>query len=56
VNLMRRMLSSTHYEVQELLQTAFEKGYRDTMGLEAEEVFQRVEEIKRRGRYVDKES
>ncbi|MCX6642284.1 MAG: Kae1-associated kinase Bud32 [Candidatus Bathyarchaeota archaeon] len=56
VNLMRRMLSSTHYEVQELLQTAFDEGYRDTMGLEAEGVFQRVEEIRRRGRYVDKES
>jgi TP53 regulating kinase-like protein len=56
VNLMRRMLSSTHYEVQELLQGAFDEGYRDTMGLEAEGVFQRVEDIRRRGRYVDKES
>jgi TP53 regulating kinase-like protein len=56
LNLMRRMLSSTHYEVQELLQGAFDEGYRDAMGLEAESVFQRVEDIKRRGRYVEKES
>jgi TP53 regulating kinase and related kinases len=56
LNLMSRMLSSTHYKVQDLLQSAFDEGYRDAMGLEAEGVFQRVEEIKRRGRYVDKES
>jgi TP53 regulating kinase and related kinases len=56
LNLMRRMLSSTHYELQELLQGAFDEGYKDTMGLEAESVFQRLEDIKRRGRYVDKES
>ncbi len=56
LNLMRRMLNSTHYEERELLQSAFDEGYRDTMGLEAEGVFQRVEDIKRRGRYIDKES
>ena len=55
VNLMRRMLSSTHYAVQDELSTAFDAGYREALGPEAEEVLQRVEEIRKRGRYVDKD-
>jgi Kae1-associated kinase Bud32 len=55
LNLMVRMLASTHYTVMEPLLESFKEGYRDIMGPEAEEVFQRAEEIRRRGRYVDKE-
>ncbi len=54
-NLMVRMLASTHYTVMEILLEAFKEGYRETMGPEAEEVFQRADEVRRRGRYIDKE-
>jgi TP53 regulating kinase and related kinases len=54
-NLMARMLASTHYVLMEPLLESFKEGYRITMGSEAEEVFQRADEIKRRGRYIDKE-
>ena len=54
-NLMVRMLASTHYNVIDMLLEAFMEGYRETMGPEAEEVFQRADEVRRRGRYIDKE-
>jgi len=54
-NLMVRMLASTHYTTMEPLLESFKEGYRDTMGYEAEAVFQRAEEVRRRGRYIDKE-
>ncbi len=54
-NLMVRMLASTHYTIMESLLEAFKEGYRASMGPEAEEVFQRADEIRRRGRYIDKE-
>ncbi len=54
-NLMVRMLASTHYTIMEPLLESFKEGYRATMGPEAEEVFQRADEIRRRGRYIDKE-
>jgi Kae1-associated kinase Bud32 len=54
-NLMVRMLASTHYTIMEPLLESFKEGYRGTMGSEAEAVFQRAEEIRRRGRYIDKE-
>ena len=53
-NLMVRMLASTHYTIMEQLLESFKEGYRATMGPEAEEVFQRADEIRRRGRYIDK--
>jgi len=52
---MVRMLASTHYTIMEPLLESFKEGYRYAMGSEAEAVFQRAEEIRRRGRYVDKE-
>jgi len=55
INLMHRMLSSTHYDLQELLQDAFDEGYKEVLGLESEEVLQRVEDIRKRGRYIEKE-
>jgi len=54
-NLMVRMLASTHYTIMEPLLESFKDGYRTTMGPEAEEVFKRADEIRRRGRYIDKE-
>jgi len=54
-NLMIRMLASTHYTIMDELLEAFKEGYRVSMGAEAEEVFQRADEIRRRGRYIDKE-
>jgi TP53 regulating kinase and related kinases len=55
LNLMIRMLASTHYTIMEPLLESFKEGYRKAMGEEAEEVFQRADEIRRRGRYIDKE-
>jgi TP53 regulating kinase-like protein len=55
LNLMRRMLASTHFKYVEELLSAFEEGYRLSMGEEAEGVIERMEEIARRGRYVEKE-
>jgi len=53
LNLMNRMLTSTHYRYQELLLEAFKAGYRET-NPEAEEALQRMEEVARRGRYIEK--
>jgi len=55
LNLMRRMLMSTHFKYVEELLSAFEEGYRLSMGEEAEGVIERMEEIAKRGRYVEKE-
>ncbi len=54
-NLMVRMLASTHYTIMEPLLESFKEGYRAAMGPEAEEVFKRADEIRRRGRYIDKD-
>ena len=54
-NLMVRMLTSTHYTIMEPLLESFMEGYRKSMGAEAEGVFQRANEIRRRGRYIDKD-
>lgn len=54
-NLMVRMLASTHYTLMKQLLESFMEGYRKSMGAEAEEVFQRADEIRRRGRYIDKD-
>ena len=55
LNLMHRMLTSTHFRHTEELFAAFEEGYRGCLGEEAEEALERMEEISRRGRYVDRE-
>jgi len=54
LNLMYRMLISTHYEHTEELFTAFKAGYEETLG-EAREALNRMNEISRRGRYVERE-
>ncbi|MCK4400502.1 Kae1-associated kinase Bud32, partial [Candidatus Bathyarchaeota archaeon] len=43
LNLMNRMLTSTHYRHQEELLAAFVEGYRETLGAEAEEALTRME-------------
>jgi len=55
LNLMNRMLTSTHYQYQDTLLEAFKDGYRLSMGEEAEEALQRMDEVSRRGRYIEKE-
>ena len=54
LNLMYRMLMSTHYEHTEELFTAFKAGYEETLG-EAREALDRMDEISKRGRYVERE-
>jgi TP53 regulating kinase-like protein len=55
LNLMYRMLTSTHYRHTEELFKAFKEGYEEGLGSEAEEALTRMEEIGRRGRYVERE-
>jgi TP53 regulating kinase-like protein len=54
LNLMHRMLTSTHYRHTEELFTAFKEGYRSILGGEADEALRRMEDIARRGRYVER--
>ncbi len=54
LNLMNRMLTSTHYKHQEELLTSFKEGYRTSMGDEADETLERMEEVSKRGRYIEK--
>jgi TP53 regulating kinase-like protein len=55
LNLMQRMLTSTHFRHTEELFAAFQEGYRSTLGAEAGEALERMEKIARRGRYVERE-
>ncbi|MEM4652803.1 MAG: Kae1-associated kinase Bud32 [Candidatus Nezhaarchaeales archaeon] len=53
VHLMLRALESTHYsKVRELFE-AFLEGYRKVMGSKVDSVLRKVQEIRRRGRYVE---
>jgi TP53 regulating kinase-like protein len=54
LNLMKRMLSSTHFNHQIILLEAFKVGYRNAMFEEAEHVLQRMLEVAERGRYIEK--
>jgi len=56
LHLMRRMLISTHFTHADELFSAFSEGYRSAMGSEADEALSRMEEIERRGRYVEREN
>jgi TP53 regulating kinase-like protein len=55
LNLMHRMLTSTHFRHTEELFDAFREGYLEGLGEEAEQALGRMEEISRRGRYVERE-
>ncbi|MFC1803496.1 Kae1-associated kinase Bud32 [Thermoproteota archaeon] len=54
LNLMKRMLTSTHFNHQEKLLEAFKEGYRVSMDDEAEEALARMIEVSKRGRYIEK--
>jgi len=54
LNLMNRMLTSTHYKYQERLLAAFKEGYRQSMGEVADQALERMDEVSRRGRYIEK--
>lgn len=55
LNLMNRMLTSTHYKYRDKLLEAFKDGYRVSMGPKAEEALNRMKEVAMRGRYIEKE-
>lgn len=55
LNLMNRMLTSTHYRHREQLLEAFKRGYREELGVGADEALERMEEVAKRGRYIEKE-
>jgi TP53 regulating kinase-like protein len=55
LNLMNRMLTSTHYKYKDELLEVFKKGYRLALGNEADEVFERMDNVARRGRYIKKD-
>lgn len=55
LNLMNRMLTSTHFKHKEILLDAFMNGYRESMGYEAEDALTRMMEVSKRGRYTEKE-
>jgi TP53 regulating kinase-like protein len=54
LNLMNRMLTSTHFNHQEKLLEAFKEGYKVSMGDEAEEALTRMIDVSKRGRYIEK--
>jgi TP53 regulating kinase-like protein len=53
VHLMLRALESTHYNKVRELFDEFLKGYREVMGGKTDGVLKKVQEIRRRGRYVE---
>jgi len=55
LNLMNRMLTSTHFTHREKLLDAFMEGYKESMEEEAEEALDRMVEVSLRGRYIEKE-
>jgi TP53 regulating kinase-like protein len=54
LNLMNRMLSSTHYNHKDILLRAFKIGYKEILHKKADEVLVRMEEVAKRGRYIEK--
>ena len=55
LNLLHRMLTSTHYEYTDTLFTAFTEGYIECFNGEAEDALERMQEIEKRGRYIERE-
>lgn len=52
LHLLRRALSSTHYQHWQKTYGAFKKGYQSTYGKDATVVFRKVAAIESRGRYI----
>ena len=55
LNLLHRMLTSTHYEYTDTLFTAFTEGYIEHFKNEAKDALERMREIEKRGRYIERE-
>ena len=53
LNLMYRMLTSTHFQYTEGLFEAFKEGYKATLE-EADEALERMVEVAQRGRYIER--
>ena len=53
IHLMRRALESSHHEVSKCAFEGFISGYEEVMGGETKDILRRVNEIRRRGRYVE---
>jgi len=53
VHLMLRALESTHYNKVKEFFEEFLRGYREVVGAKVEDVLRKVQEIRRRGRYVE---
>ena len=51
LHLIRRAFETTHWDNQEIMLSATIEGYRDVLGLKADSVLKRMEEIRERGRY-----
>ncbi len=51
LHLMRRALESSHYLIADECLDAIFKGYKEEVGEPAKEIFERVKEIRKRGRY-----
>lgn len=56
IHLMRRALESSHHAYSNFAYENFIIGYRSIMGEEAHDVLKRVDEIRRRGRYIGRHS
>jgi len=54
LNLFYRMLTSTHFEHTDELFEAFTEGYKSKLPA-ADEVLERMDEVAKRGRYIEKE-
>ena len=51
LHLMKRAFETTHWDFQETMLDSALEGYRKHIGKEAEQIVQRMEEIRERGRY-----
>ena len=53
LHLFRRSTESTHAKYSDIMYSSFLEGYRESMGSIAEEIMEKAEEIKLRGRYIE---
>lgn len=56
IHLMRRALESSHHMYSGLAYENFIMGYKSIMGKEAYDILKRVDEIRKRGRYIGRSS
>lgn len=53
LHLFRRSIESTHAKYSDIMYSSFLEGYRENMGSIAEEIIEKAEEIRLRGRYIE---